>query len=250
MMPSFLNFFQRIYISFGRAKSSKPSKLYPENLVRLCRNRVDFITIINEAIHHPNQSWDQELVDRIIQFVLEKADSGVSVYSSATLDPLDHGHAFAVVAEGMSQSNFRSTKGSKRKSSCTRGSLIIPISCLPKTTYYDFTPKNNLDFYPANQHHFDLTINDVEELAVALLDGIKQGSIAWSILGNDGKFTGSYRLQAAIAYSHCLQAFGKLNPSAPPSDWIDGKTVTASEQIDTLKYLAQTVAVDSPNPNS
>ncbi|WP_204154452.1 hypothetical protein [Leptolyngbya sp. CCY15150] len=245
-MPSFPNFLQRIYISLGRATSSKPSKLHPENLVRLCRNRVEFITIINEAIHYPNQSWNQELVDRVIQFVLEGADSGVSVYSSATLDPLDRGHAFAVVAEGMSQSNFRSNRGSKRKSSCTRGSLIIPISCLPKTTYYDFTPKNNLEFYPANQHHFDLTINDIEELAVALLDGIKQGMIAWSILGNDGKFTGSYRLQAAIAYSHCLQAFGKLNPSVPPSNWIDGKTVTASEQIDTLKYLAQTVTVDSP----
>jgi hypothetical protein len=250
MMLSFSNFLQRIYTSFGGAKSSKSGKLHPENLVRLCRNRVDFITIINETIHYPNQSWDQELISRVIQCVLEGVDSGISVYSSATLDPLDRGHTLAVVAEGMSQSNFRSSRGSKRKSSCTRGSLIIPVSCLPKTTYYDFTPENNLDFYPANQHHFDLTINDVEELAVALLNGIKQGIIAWSILGNDGKFTGSYRLQAAIAYSHCLQAFGKLNPSVPPSDWIDGKTITASEQIDTLKYLAQTVTVDSPNLNS
>ncbi|NEP61006.1 MAG: hypothetical protein F6K31_29165 [Symploca sp. SIO2G7] len=250
MMPSLSNLVQRIYKSFERAKSSKYSELHPENLVRLCRNRVDFITIINEAIHYPNFDWDNELVSRVIQCVLEGADSGISVYSSDTLDPLDRGHALAVVAEGMSQNNFRSSRGSKRKSSCTRGSLIIPTSCLPKTTCYDFTPENNLDFYPANQHHFDLTINDVEELAVAILNGIKQGIIAWSILGNDGKFTGSYRLQAAIAYSHCLQVFGKLNPSVPPSEWIDGKTITASEQIDTLKYLAQTVTVDSPNLNT
>ncbi|MBE9155813.1 hypothetical protein IQ265_03045 [Nodosilinea sp. LEGE 06152] len=246
-MSSFPDFLQQIYTSFGRAKSLKSGKLYPENFVRLCRNRVDFITIVNEAIHHRNQSWDQELVGRVIQCVLDGADSGISVYSSATLDPLDRGHALAVVAEGMSQSNFRSSRGSKRKSSCTRGSLIIPISCLPKTTYYDFTPENNLDFYPANQHHFDLTINDVEELAIALLNGIKQEIIAWSFLGNDGKFIGSYRLQAAVAYSHCLQAFGKLNPSVPPSDWVDGRTITASEQIDTLKHLAQTFTVDSPN---
>jgi hypothetical protein len=249
MMPSLPNLFQQIYKSFKKAKGLRFSELHPENLVRLCRNRVDFITIINEAINYPNQSWDQELVNRVIQCVLEGAASGISVYSSDTLDPLDRGHALAVIAEGMSQSNFRSSRGSKRKSSCTRGSLIIPISCLPKSTYYDFTPENNLDFHPANQHHFDLTINNVEELAVALLDGIKQGFIAWSILGNDGKFIGSYRLQAAIAYSHCLQAFGKLNPSVPPSNWIDGKEITASEQIDTLKYLAQTVTVDSPNLN-
>lgn len=239
MMSSLSSLFQQIYKSFERAKSSKPSELHPKNLVRLCRKRTDFITIINEAIHYPNQSWNQELVSRVIECVLDGEDSGVSVYSSDTLDPLDRGHALAVVAESMSQSNFRASRGSKRKCSCTRGSLIIPTSCLPKTTSYDFTPQNNLDFYPANQYHFDLTIDKVEELAVALLDGIKQGIIAYSTLGSDDKSSESYRLQAAIAYSHCLQAFGKLNPSMPPSDWIDGNTITASEQIDTLKYLAQ-----------
>lgn len=247
MMPLVSNLFQRIYKSFEKAESSESSELCPENLVRLCRNRVEFITIINEAINHTNKNWDQELINRVIQCILEGTDSGISVYSSDTLDPLDRGHALAVIAEGISQDNFRSSRGSKRKPSCTRGSLIIPTSCLPKTTFYDFTPENNLDFYPANQHHFDITINDIEELAVALLDGINQRTIAWSILGNDGKFAGSYRLQAAIAYSHCLRAFGKLNPSVPPSNWVDGKTITASEQIDTLRYLAQTVIVDSPN---
>ena len=247
MMPSVSNLFQQIYKFFGKVKSSKSSELHPENLVRLCRNRTDFIIIINEAINHTDQNWDQELVDRVIQCILEDTDSDISVYSSDTLDPLDRGHALAVVAEGISQDSFRFSRGSKRKPSCTRGSLIIPTSCLPKTTFYDFTPENNLDFYPANQHHFDLTVNDAEELALALLDGINQRIIAWSILGNDGKSVGSYRLQAAVAYSHCLQAFGKLDPSFPPSNWVDGRTITASEQIDTLKYLAQTVAVDSPN---
>lgn len=237
-MPLVSNLFKQISKYFER-KSSKSSELHPENLVRLCRNREEFNNIINEAISHSNQSWDQGLVDRVIQYVLEGAGSGISVYSSDTLDPLDRGHALAVVAESISQSNFRSNKGSKRKYSCTRGTLIIPTSCLPKTTYYDFTPEKNLDFYPANQYHFDLTINNVEELAVALLDGINQGVIAHWRLGNDGKFQGTYKLQAAIAYSHCLQAFGKLNPSVPPSNWIDGKTITASEQIDTLQCLAQ-----------
>jgi hypothetical protein len=250
MMPSIPNFVQRIYGFLGKDKSQEFSELRPENLVRLCRNRADFITIINEAINHPNQNWDQELVNRVIQYVLEGTNSGISVYSSDTLDPLDRGHALAVIAEGISQDNFRSSKGSKRKLSCTRGSLIIPTSYLPKTTFYNFTPENNLDFYPADRYHFDLTINDAEELAIALLNGINQRIITWSILGNDEKFAGSYRLQAAIAYSHCLQAFGKLNPIVPPSNWVDGKTINASEQIDTLKYLAKTVEVDSPNLNT
>ena len=239
MMSSLSDLFQRIYKSFERAKSSKSSEPHPKNFVRLCRKRNDFILIINEATRYPNQNWDQELVDKVIQCVLDGADSGISVYSLDTFDPLDRGHALAVVAESMSQSDFRANRGSKRKCSCTRGSLIIPTSCLPETTCYDFTPKNNLDFYPANQYHFDLTIDNVKELAIALLDGIKQGTIAYSTLGSDKTSSESYRLQAAIAYSHCLQAFGMLNPSMPPSEWIDGNTIPASEQIDTLKYLAQ-----------
>ncbi len=246
-MPLVSNFVQQIYRIFGKAKSPQFSELHPENLVRLCRNRSDFITVINEALNSPDRNWDEELVTRVVKCILEGANSGISVYSSDTLDPLDRGHALAVIAEGISQDNFRSSRGSKRKTSCTRGSLIIPTFCLPKTTFYEFTPENNLDFYPANHHHFDLTINDVEELAISLLNGINQKVITWSILGNEGKFVGSYRLQAAIAYSHCLQVFGKLNSTAPPSDWVDGKTIAASEQIDTLKYLAQTVFVDSPN---
>jgi hypothetical protein len=78
------------------------------------------------------------------------------------------------------------------------------------------------------------------------LKGINQRTIAWSILSNEKQLIGSYRLQAAIAYSRCLQIFGKLNPNSPPSDWLDGKTLAASEQIETLKYLAQTSIADSP----
>jgi len=238
-MSLFSNLFLRVYKSFGKAKSPKSSKLHPENLVRLCRKRTDFITIINEAVNSPDQNWDQELIDRVVQCILEGGDLGISVYRSNTLDPLDHGHALAVIAEGMSRDDFRSGKGSKRKTECIRGTLIIPTDCLPKTTVYEFTPENNLDFYPANSYHFDLTINNAEELAITLLNGINQRMIVWSFLGNKEKFVGSYRLQAAIAYSYCLQAFGKLNPSVPPSNWVDGKTITASEQIATSKRTPQ-----------
>ncbi|AFY60410.1 hypothetical protein [Synechococcus sp. PCC 6312] len=245
-MASLLDLLLQFNKYFKKARISKSGENHPENLIRLCRNRVDFITIINETINCSNQNWNNELINRVIQCVFDGVDSGISVYSSDTLDPLDYGHAFAVMAEGISQQNFRSDRGSKRKSHCTRGSLIIPTSYLPTTTNFKSTPENNLDFSPADQYHFDLTIHDFEELAITLLNGIQQRIIKWSFMGNEGKFIGSYRIQAAIAYSHCLQKFGKLNPDIPPSDWINGKTITASEQINTLMHLAQVDLVDSP----
>ena len=247
-MPSIYHFIQQFQEIPRWIKRLHQGSISPNNLVRLCRRRSEFISIINEAINSPDQRWSQDLVERVIKHMLEEASSGISVYKADTLDPFDPGHALAVIAEGISQDDFRSTKGKKRKFSCTRGSLIIPINCLPKTTCYNFTPENNLDFYPANRHHFDLDIDNAVELATAILDGIHQQAIVWTCLGNDGKYQGTYRLQAAIAYSHCLTTFGKLDPSAPPSNWTDGKNLTASEQIEILKYLAQTTAVDSPIP--
>ena len=244
-MPSIFNFIQRVYTIPWGFKRSESDIVYPNNLVRLCKSRAEFINIINEAINSSDRNWDKQLVDRVICQILDGESSGVSVYRVDTLDPLDHGHALAVMAEGMSQNNFRSNQR-KRRSSCTRGSLIIPTDCLPSTTKFEFTPKNNLNFHPANSHHFDLTIDDIEEFAVFLLNGISRRTIAWSLLGNEKPFEGSYRLQASIAYSYCPQTFGKLDPSSPPTSWLDGSTITASEQIDTLKYLAQTTIVDSP----
>lgn len=218
----------------------------PKHLVRLCRSRTEFIIIINEAINASNQEWDQKTIDNVIKYILRDEKSGISVYSSNTLDPLDHGHALAVVAESICQPDFRITRGEKRKLNCSRGTLLIPTSCLPKSTVYEYTPKNNLDFYPANNYHYDLTVNDTREFAIAILKGINQRTIAWSILSNEKQLVGSYRLQAAIAYSRCLQIFGKLNPNSPPSNWLDGETLDASQQIETLKYLAQTSIADSP----
>lgn len=245
MMPLFSDFIQRFRQITWRYRNAKLSE--PNNLVRLCRKRTEFMTIINEAVNSRNNNWNQELIDRVIQYVLEEESSGISVYRSDTLDPLNFGHALAVIAEGIAQDSFRASQR-KRKSSCTRGSLLIPTACLPKTASYEFTPENNLDFYPANNHHFDLTINNSEDFAIAILNGINQRNIAWSFLGNEKPFDGTYRLQAAIAYSHCLNIFGKLDPDRPPPGWIDGRTITASQQIETLKYLAQTAIVDSPEP--
>lgn len=250
MVPSVVNILKK-FSKIGRVESSLETNIEsPVNLVRLCRSRTEFIAIVNEAIQSSNQDWDSELIQRVINHIFENKNSDISVYSSSTLDPFDKGHSFAVISEGISQENFRASKGKKRKLHCSRGSLIIPISLLSQTASYSFTPHNNRDFYPANNYHFDLVIHDLEQLAIALLDGINKKVITYSLLGNDGKFQGSYKLQAVIAYSHCLQTFGKLNDQHPPSAWQNGKTITASEQIETLKHLAETSSIDNPFPLS
>lgn len=246
-MPLVSNLIQKIRNIHWQFRNSQQDPLCPNNLVRLCKRRTEFITIVNEVLSSPDNNWNRELIHRVIQCVLDGESSEISVYRADTLDPLDCGHALAVVAEGISRDDFQSGRGKKRKSSCTRGSLIIPTAYLPNTTSYEFTPQNNLNFYPANHRHFDLTIKDTEEFAISLLNGISQRIISWSFLGNEKPYEGSYRLQASIAYSNCLQTFGKLNASAPPSVWTDGEKLTASEQIDILRYLAQTHIVDSPS---
>jgi hypothetical protein len=247
MMPLVSTLIQKIRNIHWQFRNSQTNPIYPNHLVRLCKRRSEFITIINEALNSSDNNWDTELINRVIKYVLDGGNAGISVYRSDTLDPLDCGHGLAVVAEGISQDDFQIDRGKKRKSSCTRGSLIIPTAYLPQTTSYEFTPQNNLNFYPANDRHFDLTIDNTEEFAISLLNGINKRTIAWSLLGNDKPYEGSYRLQASIAYSNCLQTFGKLNASDPPSVWTDGEKLTASEQIDILRYLAQTHIVDSPS---
>lgn len=212
----------------------------PKYLVRLCRSLGDFELIVSEAIECTDGCWQHDLIERVIQHVLGNEASGVSTYNADTIDPFDIGHALGVIAEGINQVDFRASRGKKRKSSCTRGSLIIPVSCLPKTTRYEFTPGNNLNFYPANHRHFDLSISDAEELATVILNGIRNEAIRYTFIKNEPKsYKLTYHLQAVIAYSHCLQVFGNLNRSKPPSRWANGKDLTASEQLEILQHLAQ-----------
>ena len=230
-------------IPWGLKRLCKGSK-QPKYLVRLCRNLGEFEAIVNEARNCTNKCWQQDLIERVIRQVLGSESSGVSTYNADTIHPFDVGHALGVIAEGISSSDFHVSKGKKRKSTCTKGSLIIPVTCFPKTTHYEFTPKNNLNFYPANHRHFDLSINDAEELATVILDGIRDQTIKYTFIKNDLKTSKlTYHLQAVIAYSHCLQVFGNLNHSEPPSSWSNGKTLTVSEQIETLQHLAQVQVV-------
>ncbi|MEH1811528.1 MAG: hypothetical protein V7L09_03515 [Nostoc sp.] len=212
----------------------------PKYLVRLCRSLGDFEPIVSEAKNSVDSIWSQDIIQQVIDEVLGGEASGISTYEADTIDSFDIGHALAVVAEGINQANFHPNKGKKREKTATRGSLIIPVNCLPKTTSYEFTPENNLNFYPANHRHFDLDIKDSEELAITILNGIRDLSIKSTFIANDlKKYNVNYRLMWVITYSHCLKMFGTLNHSKPPTSWANGKNLTASEQIETLQYVAQ-----------
>ncbi len=235
-------------ISWLLQKFNQDSK-HPKYLVRLCRKPTAFTSLINEAINYPDECWNEDLIQRVIKEILEGENSGISTYSADTLDPFDVGHALGVIAEGISQKDFRAN-AKKRETGCTRGSLIIPVTCLPQTTDYQFTPENNLNFYPANNYHFDLDIADTKEFAIAILNGIRNHNIRYTRIGNDPKsFKIIYRLQAVITYSYCLQKFGYLNSFQPPQNWADGQDLKASEQIEILQHLAQ-VELKSIDSNS
>ena len=174
--------------------------------------------------------------------MLEEGKADVSVYTSATANPFDVGHALGVIAEGIIQHDFQ-LSAKRRARGCTRGTLVIPIESLPKNARLNFTPQHNLNFFPADNRHYDLCSVDIRELAAAILDGIHNRAIHWTFLGNDD---GSYRVQAAIVYSHCLSRFGILDHSNPPSKWLDGRDLTGAAQIEILKHLANVTAMDSP----
>jgi hypothetical protein len=163
-------------------------------------------------------------------------------------DALPYRHALAVVSEGIAWPNFKEGRGTKRKHFNSRCSLIIPFSCLPKSVKCKYTPKNNLNFFPANRYHFDLEIRDPNDFARAILSGIKSKEIIWSVIENDRdeKKRGDYQLQFALAYSHCLKRFGILDDLNPPAKWRDGVGLTAQEQINNLTFLAKAMDYKSP----
>lgn len=247
MKTSIIKIIQKINDTCCKPYKLGRSQKHPKNLVRLCRRLSEFKTIVNESLHTTNKEWDKRIINKVVEHVLEGySDSPrISVYSSDNLDSFDLGHALAVIAESISGDKFRSYS-KRRDSHCSRGSLIIPTDSLPESVSYEFTPKGNLNFFPANNYHFDLTINDYEEFAIAILDGIRSQAIRWSFICNEKKFQGSYLLQAGIVYSSCLRSFGVLDSNFPPACWNDGIDLDAAEQIDTLKHLAKVSIINSP----
>jgi hypothetical protein len=159
---------------------------------------------------------------------------------------LDHGHTLGVIAGSIAQEDFRVT-ARKRKRGGTRGTLLIPTTSLPESVHLRFTPENNLNFFPADDRHYDLSAHDVRELATAILNGIRNRTTGWTFLANED---GTYRVQAAVAYSYCLSVFGRLDQTDPPVEWRDGRDLSSAEQIEILRHLANMAAIDSPSDAS
>ncbi len=204
--------------------------------IRLCRKRSEFLYIVNEAKRFSGGTWEEDLIDRVGEYILGGKLDGISVYSVQTLSPFDIGHALGVIAEGISQSSFRSSYG-KRTRACTRGTLLIPLEIVSETIQLKHTPSNNLNFSPADIFHYDVKIDDVRGFSVSILEAIRSERIKAMLLGDKGVLKGSYACQARLAYSYCLQRYGFLDPRRPPRRWGDGKDLDACEQIDTIEYL-------------
>lgn len=238
MRIAFLNSLRQISWSLDRLFGHF---IKPHNVLRICRRRTEFISIIAEATRG-TRPWGADLVDRVIQHILEEGSSNLSVYKTATTNPLGHDHALGVIAEGIIQKDFQ-RNAKNRKGGCTRGTLLIPTSLLSKNVHFQFTPNNNLNFFPANNRHYDVAVCDPRELAAIILDAIHERAIHWVLLGNEN---GSYRVQAAIAYSFCVFSFGNLSYANPPSRWQHGKDLTSADQIEILSHLAKVSILDSP----
>ena len=211
----------------------------PVHVLRLCRRRSEFLSIVNEATTSA-PPWPTDLVDRVVQYVLEEGSGEVSVYATKTVDPLDFCHALGVIAEGIIQKDFQPSTA-RRAKECTRGTFLIPASTLPSTARLQFTPKHNTNFFPADVLHYDLWTRDFRQLAECILDGIHTRAIHWTWLGKDG----SYQVQAAIAYAYCLSRFGELNEQTPPAQWRNGRDLTGGAQIEILRHLAKAALMDN-----
>ena len=121
---------------------------------------------------------------------------------------------------------------------------MIPIDGFRNSLRFKYTPSGNRDFYPANTFHYDLEILDKNAFGIDLLNALRNRSAKWSLLGEDGKFVGRYTLQARVAYSHCVQQFGYLDPAAPPLGWKGGKSLDAREQVNTIDFLTQSIEIE------
>ena len=212
----------------------KRRSFIPRFFIRICRRPTQLAIIVNSATAE-NIPLDHELIDRLIGSVMENDQQELSVYESQTDDPLDVGHALAIIAATISSGDFRKYRGRKQKKGTTCGSLIIPRGTLPNSRSYKFTPWNNLDFSPADNRHYDIHVTNPKELAKALLSGLRAGTVGWTYLDNQHN---TYRFQAIIAHAHCTYVLGQLQVESPPPRWKDGLNLTAIEQIETLRHLS------------
>lgn len=147
----------RSVCSWLKRLNDAPDK--PTFFVRVCRRKSEFLSIVNEVTEQSDAD-DEELAGRVRTFVLEAGDDDNSMFGVGTNDPLDPGHSLAVIADGIAQRDFVS----KRKTGCSRCSVLLPADQVFQMFSYRHTPHNNTNFAPADDLHFDLRPKNSVEL--------------------------------------------------------------------------------------
>lgn len=179
---------------------------------------------------------------------------GLSVYSAQTADSFDPGHSLALVARAIAASCFAPEKRQDHEKQVRewaekpgnskpppaplvdkrRVSFTIPAAIFgePNASATP-TPKANLNFAPADPHHYDVRLSDAGVVGSAIVDGIRSGQIRWACIGKE-----DFRAVACSALSVCVQRFGDLSTGQPPDGWRSGETLAANEQLVRLRHMA------------
>jgi hypothetical protein len=218
-----------LHFNFGKRITTKE----PSFFIRICRKRQEFIKIVNDVqnINTDTSTEKDDIIKRITEYVIEDSNIGMSVYSTATDDPLDPEHATAVIAATIMQKEIK--KKSKRGRTCC--TILFPAAVINKFFEKTHTPYNNKYFSPADKQHYDIKTDDPSEFASWILGKLKDRLIQYVELSNED---GTYKLQARIAYAMCLAKYGNLVEENPPRSWQNGEDLGASDQISILQYLA------------
>ncbi len=230
-------------IEFGRK---------PRYLVRVSTRYSAAVQIIHLAEKGP--PWSPELVSDVQEILMEKPGVDMSLYEARFPERFDVGHSLAVIASTISSQNYSEGKRLKYESKLAGAgaepkqkkrsqlsdnfgrhkvvSLIMPWRLISGLDLA-FTPEKNLDFFPANDRHYDLCVSDRQAFAGSVLSSIHNRESCYSIM--DSK---NYVVQAAIALSVCIERYGDLQGLEPPRRWRDGSRLDAGEQLQRLRYLS------------
>jgi hypothetical protein len=227
---------------------------WPPYLVRVGTRFNEAVRIIYDAAHD-TPPWNDDLVGRVCDVVLEAQDVDISLYGAHTRDRFDVAHALAVMAGTISVDQFDfdarqslqkklddavaktyERKGKKQEVSDDLGRKIVTF-IIPRGVFdvasLQHTPENNMSFTPASELHHDARPPKADTLARVFLDALRHGTVTCTYIQRR-----EYRVQAALALSWCIDRFGDLSNGNPPKDWADGKNLSALEQLERLRAIA------------
>lgn len=241
--------------------SRRPAPPIPRYLVRACRYS-DSVNLLREVERAPTP-WPPELLDLVLDCFFQGDASELSVFSAETADCFDHGHALGVVARVIATNDFdpaqrerydrqvlnwaaKATKNAARP--VAPGAKLFTFA-IPATVFTEsgaavnFSPENNLNFAPADEHHYDVSFPDPTRIAGLLLDGLQVGRIRWACVHKE-----DLRCLAAAALSTCVRVFGDLSTGVVPTGWRAGTLLDAGEQLARLRHLAGQRMLSTPPP--